>query len=331
MTITAPTTAGTAGAQPAVAEQAPPAPSPVAGYGDGPRARSMPGRGAVEIRLLGPPVIEQHGRAVRPPRGRKVWALLCYLVLADRAPCRRHLADLLFDGADDPMGALRWILAELRRALAAPDVFRGDPVDTTLGDDVWVDVLLLTRAPAGPDRSLLELDGELLEGVELTAAPGFESWLRVQRHRVATAHEARLRDAAAARLAAGQADDAVRYASYAVARNPLAEGNHELLVRALVMVGDHAAARRQLFLADDLLRREFGVGASASLQAAAGKPAGKAHTSAPRTGSTAPEMFATALRGSRGGPLWKSNGTRSPAAGRTFARGSRNDQAYDQA
>ena len=65
----------------------------------------------VRIRLLGPPAIERDGVPATPPRGRKAWALLAYLLLAERPPGRRHLAELLFDEADDPLGALRWTLA----------------------------------------------------------------------------------------------------------------------------------------------------------------------------------------------------------------------------
>ena len=64
----------------------------------------------VRIRLLGPPTIERDGQPVRPPRGGKSWALLCYLLLAERPPSRTHLAELLFTEANDPLGALRWTL-----------------------------------------------------------------------------------------------------------------------------------------------------------------------------------------------------------------------------
>lgn len=59
------------------------------------------------IRLLGPPAIERDGRPAPSPRGRKAWALLCYVLLAERPPGRKHLAELLFGEADDPLGALR--------------------------------------------------------------------------------------------------------------------------------------------------------------------------------------------------------------------------------
>ena len=54
-----------------------------------------------------------HGRAATRPG---VWSP--YLLLSRvRNPSREHLAELLFTGADDPLGSLRWNLAELRRGI----------------------------------------------------------------------------------------------------------------------------------------------------------------------------------------------------------------------
>jgi len=220
------------------------------------------------IRLLGPPAIERDGVPLRPPRGRKAWALLGYLLLSERPPGRKHLAELLFGEADDPLGALRWTLAELRRALGVPGTLGGDPVVTALGDDVVVDALLTTGDLQDP-APLLEADGELLEGIHLASSLGFESWLLVERHRVSARTEARLRQAATSLLAAGHAARAVAYAARAVARNPLEEGNHELLVRSLAVAGDRMAARRQVAVCEDLLRRELGATASPALLEAA--------------------------------------------------------------
>jgi DNA-binding SARP family transcriptional activator len=226
----------------------------------------------VRIRLLGPPAIERDGASAPPPRGRKAWALLAYLLLAERPPSRRHLAELLFGEADDPLGALRWTLAELRRALGAPELFGGDPVEVTLRAGVVADVHALTGDADDP-RDLLELDGELLDGLSVAASPTFESWLVVERHRLAATAEARLRQAALALLASGQGAAAVAYASRAVARNPLEEGNHELLVRSLAASGDRAAALRQVAVGRDTLRRELRIEASAALAEAAAGPA----------------------------------------------------------
>jgi DNA-binding SARP family transcriptional activator len=220
------------------------------------------------IRLLGPPAIERDGRPAPPPRGRKAWALLAYLLLADRPPGRRQLAELLFGDADDPLGALRWTLAELRRALGAPGLFPGDPVATFLGPGVAVDLQVLADQPADP-TPLLSLGGELLEGLDVASSPAFESWLVVERHRVAGLVEARLRQAAMTLLVAGQAEAAVAYASRAVACNPMEEGNHELLVRSLAAAGDRAAALRQVAVGEDTLRRELGVEPSPALRDAA--------------------------------------------------------------
>jgi DNA-binding SARP family transcriptional activator len=108
------------------------------------------------IRLLGPPAIERDGGPAPPPRGRKAWALLAYLLLADRPPGRRHLADLLFADADDPLGALRWTLAQLRRTLGAPELFGGDPVATGLADGMQADVHALTGDQATATAWLAE-------------------------------------------------------------------------------------------------------------------------------------------------------------------------------
>ncbi|OLT10700.1 hypothetical protein BJF78_05125 [Pseudonocardia sp. CNS-139] len=222
----------------------------------------------VTINLLGPPTVRDDRGGVRAPRGRKAWALLAYLLLNERPVGRSHLAELLFGEAGDPLGALRWTLAELRRALGVPGAFAGDPVSPRLGPQVAVDLETIT-ATGGDAAPLLRLGGELLEGMQLAAHPEYESWLLVERHRIAALLEARLRTAAVALLAEGRAREAVSYAARAVAGNPLEEGNHELLVRSLAMAGDRDAARRQALVCEDLLRRELGIEVSAAVREAA--------------------------------------------------------------
>ncbi|WP_328325035.1 hypothetical protein OHA70_34800 [Kribbella sp. NBC_00382] len=220
-----------------------------------------------KIRLLGAPAIEQADGTARPPRGRKTWALLAYLLLADRPPSRKRLAELLFADADDPLGALRWSLAELRRALGSGDVITGDPLMLMLGLDTSVDVLVATEDSADP-APLLDFSGQLLDGVEIPSCPEFEAWLLVERHRLSAAIEGRLRETAVSLVASGRAADAIAYASKAVALNPLEQGNHELLVRSLAISGNRTAALRQIAVCEDLLRRELGLEASAALREA---------------------------------------------------------------
>lgn len=220
------------------------------------------------IRLIGSPSMDIDGIALRAPRGRKAWALLCYVLLTERPPSRRHVADILFGEADDPLGAVRWTLAELRRALGRPDILRGDPLEPDLGPDVVVDVLAM-RSDGPTAENLLKLSGQLLDGIDIPSSHDFESWLLVQRHRVSAAVEALLRQTAVSALAGGRAAEAVPFASLAVGRNPLDEGNHELLVRSLAASGDRMAALRQVAACEDLLHRELGVTASPALRDAA--------------------------------------------------------------
>ena len=71
----------------------------------------------IAVHLLGPPLLIRDEVVYATPRGRKVWALLAYLALSHGSPSRQQLIDLLFTDAEDPAGALRWNLSELRRLL----------------------------------------------------------------------------------------------------------------------------------------------------------------------------------------------------------------------
>ncbi len=211
------------------------------------------------IRLLGEPVILRDGLAAPPPRGRKAWALFAYLLVYERPVPRRQLAELLFADAADPLGALRWNLAQLRRALGTEAVVQGDPVELTLAADVVVDI-----------RDPCSAGGELLEGREFAASPAFESWLLVARRRYAGRTGAVWREAALAELAAGRPDQAVELATRLVALDPFDEGHHELLVRGLAAGGDRAGALEQVAACRRLFRQELGYEPSPSVRRAAG-------------------------------------------------------------
>src|SRR3954465_10779870 len=90
------------------------------------------------LHLLGRPSADRAGAPTYRLRSRKSWALLAYLLLTDRPPTRTQLAALLFGQADDPLRALRWSLAEIRRCLADDGSVAGDPVVVTLADHVVV-------------------------------------------------------------------------------------------------------------------------------------------------------------------------------------------------
>ena len=206
------------------------------------------------IRLLGSSEIERDGMVVVPPRGHKAWAVLAYVVLAERPVPRARLARLVFGDAEDPRGALRWTLAQLRRALGVAVALRGDPLELGLPAGAAVDVLSLVSGE--PEPALVR--GELLEGLDPGAGAEFEAWLLVERRRLAGVCEAVLRDAALGAVAAGAPLDGAALASRAVELNRFDDGAHELLVRCLARAGELGAAREHADACEVLFRRELG-------------------------------------------------------------------------
>ncbi len=219
------------------------------------------------IRLLGTPSIEVDGVPAPGPRGRKSWAVLALLVLLERPPSRQRLCGLLFEGADDPQAALRWSLAELRRALGGGVAIGGDPVSLTLPADTSVDVARL-RNPAVGSLDASEAPRELLDSMSFPGCAGFETWLLVERQGLAARVEAVFREDGLAKLAAGRPNEAVQVAARLVEVNPYQESNHVLLVRALAMTGDRRATMQAAASAADFLRREMGAEPSPALQEA---------------------------------------------------------------
>lgn len=226
---------------------------------------------ALVIELLGAPRVARDGAEARP-RGRKTWALLAYLLLAPRPPARQRLAELLFPGAHDPLGALRWSLSDLRRLLGPGCRVGGDPVTVTLPPTAVVDVALLQQGRWVEAIDLRGLDRELLEGVEVGGA-AFELWLVSERRRLGGAAEAVLHEAAQAALAEGRTTAAVDYAARLVEYSPLDEAHHVLLVQCLRAAGDGRAASEHVTRCVALFRRELGVEPSEALHEATRTPA----------------------------------------------------------
>jgi DNA-binding SARP family transcriptional activator len=223
----------------------------------------------LDIRLLGRPEITLNGEPVSV-RGRKLWALLALLLLGSRPPSRAQLAGLLFADAEDPRGALRWTLAQLRRALGADAQLGGDPVTLRLDSHVVVDVDTV-RSAIAPGAALpwSELPGELLEGIYFDGCAGFETWLLVERRQLASQAQAMTREAALMALAAHRPEQSVVLARQLVAQDPFNEAHQVLLVRALAEAGDQQAALSQVAACERLFAQELGLVPSAQLRDAA--------------------------------------------------------------
>ncbi len=107
--------------------------------------------------------------------------------------------------------------------------------------------------------------GSLLEGIDLPGNAAFETWLLAERRRFAGISASILREAATARLAAGEVMPAVDLASRLVAIEDFDEEAHALLIRAYAASGDVERARQQSARSAAYLRDELGVEPSATL------------------------------------------------------------------
>lgn len=217
----------------------------------------------MDIRLIGSPAIVGDDGATRAVRGHQSWVLLARILLAERPLSRRQLSTELFPSADDPLGALRWCLAGLRRALGSAAALVGDPVVAHLPPDTRVDVLEL-----GAGRLDLDRVGDLLDGIDARCGPELDTWLLVYRLRVAAQIDALVRAEVLACLSVGATARALDLAELGVRRAVLDEGAHILLVTCLVASGSHAAAHRHIDETEALFRRELGVEPTAALRSA---------------------------------------------------------------
>jgi len=210
------------------------------------------------IRLLGPPAIESPGTTPPQPRGRKAWALLAYLALQADGTGRSRTAALLFPDAADPLGALRWNLSELRRALDGVTV-AGDPLRLDLLPPWRCDALDAMDPATGPGTDPRRFTGQLLEGLAFADSPVFDSWLADQRYRLDNVVQSLLYEAALAALASGAAGEAAELATLALERDPFHADCNAVLVKALIAAGEYRKARAHAVHCGNLYRQELGL------------------------------------------------------------------------
>jgi DNA-binding SARP family transcriptional activator len=223
----------------------------------------------VTVHLLGRPWIEVDGDTGYRFRSRKSWALLTFLLLAERPPTRSRLASLLFAEADDPLSALRWCLAEVRRGLGPQAVLDGDPVQLTLPAGATVDVDVVVHGHWNDALRLPGLGMDLLDGLAIAHAEPFEAWLLSQRRRLSAATESIIHEAALGLLARGEIERARDLAVQAAEMSPLDENHQALLIRIYRLGGDDEAAERQLAAWSATAARELGTPPGAAVLLAA--------------------------------------------------------------
>ncbi|KAA0019473.1 hypothetical protein [Antrihabitans cavernicola] len=231
------------------------------------------------------------GEQPRPqPRGRKSWAVLARVALAETPRRRADLAAELFGETDDPLGALRWTLADVRRSLGRSDLFRGDPIELHRNEfqlDVWD--LDAGTLEAG------EIGGELLDGVDVRDCPEFDMWLMLARMHCAQRSRDELRNQALRLLAFGDTTAAVPIAERVASLEPMDESAQELFLRALVAAGRTGVAKAHLAACEGMFA-SAGLRVSPAMRSAAeeqvrrsltGRRAGAVAESLLRAGTTA--------------------------------------------
>ena len=211
------------------------------------------------INLLGAPAVERDGERAPSPKGKKVWALLAYLIRSETPVPRERVASLLFADADDPLGALRWNLAELRRLLGHKDILRGEPLVLSLPAGTQVDVERITKGTWRHAVATETIGETLLEGLSFPGLPTLETWLLTERRHLANASANVMREAVLGRVAAGAPNEAVKLARKLVELDPLDENSQALLIRSLAASGDRDAAKTQLDATRALFMNELGV------------------------------------------------------------------------
>ncbi len=232
----------------------------------------------LQINLLGDLRLIRHGRTLALPPSKKTRALLAYLIATGQPHLRARLCDLLWDGPNDPRGALRWSLAKLRPLLDA------DGAERLLADrervafavrGADVDIIRLAALTSGglsqvPTEELRRaaalFSGEFADGLDLPACMRFHEWCSAEREKWATLRMAiltalveRLDDAPEAALV---------YARGRVAIDPLDENGHVIVIRLLTALGRQREALRQYEYCRQILEAELGIQPGASLQRA---------------------------------------------------------------
>ncbi len=212
----------------------------------------------VRIRLLGRPSIEVDGQ-VRPLAGRKPWVLLAILLLDGAGTSRRLLVERGWADADDPFGAFRWSLVQVRRAIAPVALVERDGrllIADRRRVDVDIDDLLAGRCDA--TATWIDLGADLLEGIDFAAAPDLDRWLTLQRSRVRSAAvEALLWSATV--LASDRPAPARALAERALSIDPFSDPAHRLIVDCQLRLGDRGGAAAYADHISRLYRTELGI------------------------------------------------------------------------
>jgi DNA-binding SARP family transcriptional activator len=218
---------------------------------------------ALRVHLLGRFEVEACGTGIRLA-GRHAQALFALLALRPRPRLRDAIAADLWPDFDGPSASsLRQALWLVRTGLVAAGIEPEGLLEVgqdTLGLrreirlelDVTTFETLVADGPQSAGRALDLYRGDLAEGL------GHECFA-ADRERLSDLYEDALTYVADARLAAGDVAGARAAATMVLARDPLREEAHAVLIAAYGLVGSRSQVVRQYRRLCDILRTELAV------------------------------------------------------------------------
>lgn len=225
----------------------------------------------ISLRLLGPVDVTVDGEA---PPAELLWkknlALLVYLALSPRRTrTREHLTSLLW--GDKPEAAARHSLNEalriLRRA-AGERALQTDATSVKLDPAaVAIDLDGFARHEAAREwaEAAALVSGGFLEGFAVPGASEFEDWLAAERLQWERRSVVALVEATEGALGRGQLAAALATAERAIALAPTSGMAAGVLLRALALSGDRAAALSRYAEYVQTLQDQVGLGPDVAL------------------------------------------------------------------
>jgi len=202
----------------------------------------------IHVTTLGSLRIARDGEEIRELPAQPVRCALFLYLAVERGATRDELAALLWPErtTERARHSLSQTLYELRRQLGEEWIdANGERVEATPA--LTADVLeFLAAADAGRDEHALSLSATgFLEGVHLSATPGFEQWVDRRRSQLARLRREVCRRLTAARIAEGDSEAALTVARRWAEIDPLEDEAHHHLIQLLAAIGRRAEALRE--------------------------------------------------------------------------------------
>lgn len=230
---------------------------------------------ALRLQLLGAPLLERDGRLLEFDAP-EVIGLLAYLAVTGRAHERGGLAELCWPDRDDPRAALEYATAVIGDT--AGDILQNEgerlaldtgtiSVDYRLVGDLAAQITAhehpetaVCRDCVAPLTEIARLHrGRFLEGLSLSADPGYDQWRAATAADVDEALVVALGRLSDAHVLNGDFDAAAQATHRLLSLDPLRESAHRQLMRLHAWRGEPRAALGQYRECVRVLQTELGV------------------------------------------------------------------------